>query len=167
MRKNYPSELVDYLSPARRDLFWSIGERDETTGCLIWGRSCTPQGYGRFSISHKGASSTLYTHRIAYALVYGPFDDSLVVRHTCNRPSCYAPEHLILGTMGDNARDRAEAVGHIVSDADAIAIYRDTRTHREIAAAFGVSKSYVAAVRTGRLRWYVTGAPPRRTKPLR
>lgn len=43
----------------------------------------------------------------AYALAYGPFDESLHVLHRCDTPLCVNPAHLFLGTNADNQRDKA------------------------------------------------------------
>lgn len=50
-------------------------------------------------------------HRLAYAFARGISIDMLegtVVRHTCDNSRCINPQHLILGTHQDNARDMLE-----------------------------------------------------------
>ena len=64
-------------------------------------------GYAR--TSHKGQLTML--HRRVYCVERGlELADitGLVVRHTCDNPACIEPTHLLLGTRGDNNRDRAE-----------------------------------------------------------
>jgi HNH endonuclease len=43
--------------------------------------------------------------KVAYELTFGAVPDGLVVRHTCDRPDCCNPAHLIAGTKRDNFRD--------------------------------------------------------------
>jgi hypothetical protein len=82
---------------------------DQSAGpdeCHPWMSVRNPQGYGK--VGH-GRNRKLYAARVVYELVNGPIEDpSLVVRHTCDNPPCCNPKHLILGTRGDNARDRGE-----------------------------------------------------------
>ena len=47
-------------------------------------------------------------HRMAWEVAHGPIPDGLIVMHTCDNPPCCNPEHLKLGTHGDNNRDRIE-----------------------------------------------------------
>lgn len=63
-------------------------------------------GYGMFHMYELGRK--VPAHRVAYALHYGSFDSSLVVRHRCDNPCCCNPSHLLLGTRADNNRDRGE-----------------------------------------------------------
>ena len=64
------------------------------------------QGYAR--TTYKGVLTML--HRRVYCVEHGlDLQDiaGLVVRHTCDNPSCIEPTHLLLGTKADNNRDRA------------------------------------------------------------
>jgi hypothetical protein len=45
-------------------------------------------------------------HRVAYRLQKGEIPDGMVVRHTCDQPSCLNPDHLIIGTHAQNVADR-------------------------------------------------------------
>jgi hypothetical protein len=56
-------------------------------------------------------------HRLMYAASIGEHPPAnLVVMHTCDKPSCLNPTHLVLGTNLDNIQDRAKkgrsAFGH-------------------------------------------------------
>ena len=83
---------------------------DQSAGedeCHPWMGLRNSKGYGK--IANGRGKSKLYASRVVYELVNGPIGDpSLVVRHTCDNPPCCNPRHLILGTPGDNARDRGE-----------------------------------------------------------
>jgi hypothetical protein len=59
--------------------------------------------YKCFSLS--GSNALVYAHQYMYRLTKGSVPEGLVVRHTCDNPSCVNPEHLIVGTYKDNTQD--------------------------------------------------------------
>lgn len=76
--------------------------------CHPWLGTRNREGYGRFWTGTKGEMKSP-AHRVVYEVVNGKIEDpNLVVRHTCDNPWCCNPKHLILGTRGDNNRDRGE-----------------------------------------------------------
>ena len=81
-----------------KDKFWS--KVIKTSNCWEWtGFKCN--GYGQIIINGK----RYYAHRIAFELEYGKIPDGLCVLHHCDNPPCVRPDHLFLGTRGDNNRD--------------------------------------------------------------
>jgi len=46
-------------------------------------------------------------HRIAWERHFGMVPEGICVLHRCDNPPCWNPEHLFLGTKGDNNTDRA------------------------------------------------------------
>ena len=44
-------------------------------------------------------------HRAAYLLAGNTLQPGNVIRHTCDVPHCFNPEHLIEGTQADNLQD--------------------------------------------------------------
>lgn len=70
--------------------------------CLEWIGTRAIDGYGRAFINGRRWN----THRLSWTLHRGPIPAGLVVRHTCDNPSCVRIEHLRLGTQQDNIRDR-------------------------------------------------------------
>lgn len=65
------------------------------------------KGYGRIGSGKTRRSA----HREAYAVFHGLDMEALkgrVVMHTCDNPPCVNPDHLVLGTVADNNRDKAE-----------------------------------------------------------
>lgn len=71
------------------------------SGCWIWTGSQHGQGYGLVRINKK----TIKAHRISYEMHTGLSAKGKVVRHKCDVPECVNPDHLEIGTQGDNVRD--------------------------------------------------------------
>jgi hypothetical protein len=67
-------------------------------------------------VSHKKRSRFGYVqlkrngyvelHRYSYSINKGIIPSGMVVRHTCDIPGCFNPDHLIMGTHRDNVADR-------------------------------------------------------------
>jgi hypothetical protein len=77
---------------------------DKKTGCHLWTGYRGPRDYGVIWVGR----SPKFAHRVAWELKHGPVPDGMVVMHTCDNPPCCNPEHLVLGTPGDNNRDRVK-----------------------------------------------------------
>jgi len=87
---------------------------DEATGCWLWtgpywDKRPWPQNrYGYIGIDYdpvKGRSRTVGTHRAMLIAIHGPLTSQQCACHRCDVPLCINPEHLFIGTMGDNIRD--------------------------------------------------------------
>lgn len=73
---------------------------DSRTGCISLNNRHT-----RPSVSFRGVSTPVY--RVIHQYVSGePLDRSEVVRHKCDNGLCFNPEHLEIGSIADNNRDR-------------------------------------------------------------
>jgi hypothetical protein len=94
--------------------FWS--KVSKTNDCWLWiGARRKRQGggwgdYGSFRFNGKTCSAS----RIAWELTHGPIPDGLCVLHRCDNPPCCNPTHLFLGTVADNALDKANK-GRVIS----------------------------------------------------
>ena len=78
--------------------------RIEPSGeCLLWARYRDKTGYGR--VSAVFAPGIHFAHRMSWLLAHGPFDLTKRILHTCDTPACVNPEHLWIGSQGDNFRD--------------------------------------------------------------
>lgn len=82
--------------------FWDRVEKGD--GCWRWTGKPSSAGYGRVGV---GKRRVVFAHRRAWELTHGPVPDGMCVLHRCDNPICVRPDHLFLGTRGDNARDMA------------------------------------------------------------
>jgi DNA-directed RNA polymerase specialized sigma24 family protein len=72
--------------------------------CWEWIGADDGHGYGVFRFG--GMATKAY--RVAWELAHGRgIPRGLVVCHQCDNPGCVRPDHLFLGTHGDNVRDMA------------------------------------------------------------
>ena len=93
---------VRHLAPTLLpENFW--GKVRKTESCWLWTGYISSAGYGQIQRGYRGPRP--YVHRLVYALAKGPIPAGLCVLHTCDTPPCVNPDHLWLGTKGDNARD--------------------------------------------------------------
>lgn len=118
-------------------------DRGHLTPCLIW-TGHTVKGYGRGS---RGGRVGLL-HVLAWEAEHGPVPAGRELDHLCRQRECCEHTHLELATHAENCR-RGRATKLTIDQA--AAIKRSVGFAREIAAAFGVSRSTVQAIRAGRL----------------
>lgn len=87
----------------REEHFWSKVDKKEDHECWEWKGAKDKCGYGNIGVEYK----TILTHRLAYEFFYNrKIPIGLCVLHICDNPSCCNPHHLVIGTQGNNARDR-------------------------------------------------------------
>jgi hypothetical protein len=73
------------------------------TPCREFNGYRDPKGYGRVFRNKRG----WFLHRWVVAQIDG--EDAIkgkVVMHQCDNPACFRYDHLVIGTLGDNNRDR-------------------------------------------------------------
>lgn len=134
------------------------------SGCLEWTGARIKDGYGVIKVTGK---STL-AHRFSYERSIGPVPDGMKVLHRCDNPSCVDSDHLFLGSDQDNMDDmfakgrgrKARGTGHgrtTLTEMDVLAIRADARKLRDIAAAYGIGKSTVGYIKSGKNWAHVGG----------
>jgi hypothetical protein len=65
-------------------------------------------GYGGLIWDSPTGKKHLTAHRVAWEVTNGPIPQGLCVCHRCDVPWCVNPDHLFLGTKGDNNKDKAK-----------------------------------------------------------
>lgn len=71
------------------------------TECWIWTGQLDQTGYGVLKYHQKAYKA----HRAMWALRNGPIPEGKYACHKCDTPACINPEHIFIGTQGDNMKD--------------------------------------------------------------
>jgi len=79
--------------------FWKKVNKHDN--CWNWIAGKDKDGYGLFKLNGKSIRS----HRFSYYVYNNFIDQSLMVLHICDNPSCVNPDHLKQGTAQDNITD--------------------------------------------------------------
>ena len=128
--------------------------------CWEWGGFRDGRGYGQFGNRRRYSQAT---HRLAYELHHGvSLQSTDVVRHACDNPSCCNPAHLSLGTFADNSEDmvsRGRSLTgskhpHAKLTEEKVKQIREAKRNGEtlsaLAATFGVNKTCISGITTGK-----------------
>lgn len=143
---------------------------------LLNGRPCLPfkgkvdpvTGYG---IQKKRGERR--AHRVAYVEAFGPIPAGMFVLHGCDRRDCIESAHLRLGTHQENMADRFERTrqargpkhGRAKLTAAQVVEIRAllaNDSQKSIAIRFGVSKTTISNIATGRNHGEPRVTPPER-----
>lgn len=130
-------------------------------GCWEWTGAVGSAGYGNIGERENSINHTLQTHRLSWMIHFGEIPDGLWVLHHCDNRACVRPDHLFLGTCQDNHDDCAAKGRNRVGEKAGmskltIADVREIRkleglfTHKKIAANYGVSRSNIGQILSGK-----------------
>lgn len=127
---------------------------DSATGCWMWDGQRLPSGYGLYCYKKRPQM----VHRLSYQAFVGPVPRGMFVCHHCDRPSCFRPECLFLGTRRDNTDDmlnkerqaRGERQGSAkLTEQQVVSIRRmidGGYSQKEIASEFDISQMTVCRI---------------------
>ena len=138
--------------------FWKFVNK--SPNCWEWTGCRDEHGYGSLYVSSYRNERA---HRFSWILHNGPVPDDLHVLHHCDNPPCIRPDHLFLGDRTTNAHDRhikgrsrggslaGELNGNAgLTNAQAEDIRKDHRSSYVIARQYGIGKTTVNNIRSGR-----------------
>jgi len=122
-------------------------------GCWIF-VSHSKVRYGRIGRYGK----VVLVHRYVYEQEKGEIPEGKVVMHTCDKTDCINPDHLVLGTQGDNVKDMYKKGRNAsfegsnnprakITEKEAVEIFLDDRKQTEIATDYGIHQTNVSAIK--------------------
>jgi hypothetical protein len=129
--------------------FWNKVRK--TDGCWEWTGAKSSYGHGNIKIDGIARGA----HRVVLELEGIDVPSGMVVRHNCDNPSCVNPDHLRLGSQGDNVQDMHDRKRHKIlrgsrmSLDDAIeirALVKAGAKQRDLAKDYGVSPQYINSI---------------------
>jgi hypothetical protein len=132
-------------------LTWTVDKilslTKEVEGCLEWTRCLNTDGYARIGPNVK-------VHRLIYELLHGEDISGKVVMHLCDNKKCLNPEHLKVGTFGENNSDRSvkdRSYRVIKSDlVNMVKAFGAETSNAEVARQIGIDPRRVSEIRTGK-----------------
>ena len=140
--------------------FWRYVEKIPFDTCWHWVGALLV-GYGGIRLGRR----TLYAHRVSYEIANGPIPAGMNVLHRCDVRDCVNPDHLYVGTQGNNMQDvydrkrRGNGQAHMwarVSDNDAQVIRSRYAaggvSQAALSREFGLSRGGVAHIVHGTVR---------------
>lgn len=145
--------------------------RVDGNGCWIWTACKSEAGYGLMSFGSHPNRRWRSAHRVSFELSNGAFPEHLKICHKCDVPSCVNPDHLFLGTQGENIEDmvrkgrciraKGEAASNSKLTEDQVRLILNDKRTSHWARVFGIALSTVKRIRNGKTWKHLhEGEPP-------
>lgn len=122
---------------------------------MEWSGAKAKRRYGQVRVGAK----LIAVHRLLWRLLNGVIPDGHEVCHRCDNPPCINPQHLFVGTHGDNMVDMARKNRGSTVRLEDVPIIREraaTERYADIARDYGITESTVGQIRR-RSSWRHTG----------
>jgi hypothetical protein len=130
---------------------------EKNAGCWEYPGARQKGGYARYCESRERK----WAHRVAFRIAKGEIPAGLHVCHSCDNPPCCRPSHLFAATNEENRADSVAKRRHNYGErngssklapSQVLAIRADTRSDADIAWGYGVSRSTVSEIQSGK-KW--------------
>lgn len=111
----------------------------------MWSGFIGRHGYGSLKI----LGLKIPTHRLSYELFNGPLNPDLMVRHTCDNPTCVRPSHLVQGTAKDNRSDQLDRERFLCKPVDVVRAIKanvDNMTPSQLADKYGYTTNTILSI---------------------
>ena len=129
------------------------------SGCWEWQaeRKKDRFAYGMFWLNNKRVRA----HRVSYEVHKGPIPEGISVLHKCDNPPCINPDHLFLGTNGENCQDAGNKNRFPLNDKhhntklsikEVEEIRSNSFTQKVLSDRYGVTQGTISRVRSGKRR---------------
>ena len=132
--------------------------KDAASGCWLWKAGVDQDGYGLF-LGKVGDVVYRRAHRFSVAhFKHAHPVEKQNVCHTCDNPACVNPDHLVIGSVLDNQRDKwTKGRGRVhkgashwstsLTDDDVRAIRLSQEKQKVIAQIYGVTQTTVSDIK--------------------
>lgn len=152
-RTEINSDLYTAVSQ-KADRFRELVSASGLNDCWPWQGWVSRNGYGGFTIA---SGRWITASRAALMLKLGRnLQGGMFACHTCDNPSCCNPTHLYEGTPRQNAADKGARGRHTprcgvkINEEIARQIFDEEGSHSAIARKYGVSRTMVHNIKTGK-----------------
>lgn len=124
--------------------------------CILFEQG-RPIGIGYRSV--RADNMTWYAHHLAFFMAGKKLEPGQVRRHTCDKPECIEPNHIIAGSHADNVQDKVSRLRHnhgkthyrskLTLD-QVNEIRKSPLTYAELGHIYGISRGGIHNIKSGR-----------------
>lgn len=120
----------------------------------------------RYGLMGKGGKhgGSVRAHRVSWTIHFGSIPTGKFILHVCDNSNCVHPNHLFLGTQGDNIRDMwnkgrglsgEKAPWSRLTESQVSAIRSSSLSQSVLAWRFGIAQQTVSEIKLGKI-WRTT-----------